>query len=63
MGRGVVLGNEAPDCTDRDLSTKGASTLLGEVFGDAGKDARSAWGVAQSPLGACAEIEMIVEVA
>ena len=33
-----------------------------QVFGDAGKHARSAFGVAQIPLGACVEIEMIVEV-
>jgi enamine deaminase RidA (YjgF/YER057c/UK114 family) len=37
--------------------------LLGEVFGDAGKHARSAFGVAQVPRGACVEIEMIAELA
>jgi enamine deaminase RidA (YjgF/YER057c/UK114 family) len=36
--------------------------LLGEVFGDAGKHARSAFGVAQLPLGACVEIEMVAEI-
>jgi enamine deaminase RidA (YjgF/YER057c/UK114 family) len=40
----------------------GCSELLGEIFGDAGKHARSAFGVAQIPLGACVEIEMIVEI-
>ncbi|GAA5129366.1 RidA family protein [Haloechinothrix salitolerans] len=40
----------------------GASELLGEVFGDAGQHARSAVGVAELPLGAPVEVEMIVEV-
>jgi enamine deaminase RidA (YjgF/YER057c/UK114 family) len=45
------------------LVTNGCSELLGQVFGDAGKHARSAFGVAQIPLGACVEIELIAEVA
>ncbi len=40
----------------------GASELLGEVFGEAGQHARSAVGVAELPLGAPVEVEMIVEV-
>jgi enamine deaminase RidA (YjgF/YER057c/UK114 family) len=36
--------------------------LFGEVFGEQGKHARSAFGVAQIPLGACVEIELIAEV-
>lgn len=40
----------------------GASELLGEIFGDAGQHARSAVGVAELPLGAPVEVEMIVEV-
>jgi len=40
----------------------GASELLGEIFGDAGKHARSAVGVAELPIGAPVEIEPIVEV-
>jgi enamine deaminase RidA (YjgF/YER057c/UK114 family) len=59
----MSLVNSAPDYTEHHLVTNGASELLGEVFGDAGKHARSAFGVAQIPLGACVEIEMIVEVA
>ena len=59
----MSLVNSTPDYTDQHLVTNGASTLLGELFGDAGKHARSAFGVAQIPLGACVEIEMIVEVA
>jgi len=59
----MSLVNSTPDFTEQHLVTNGASELLGEVFGDAGKHARSAFGVAQIPLGACVEIEMIVEVA
>lgn len=40
----------------------GASDLLGEVFGDAGKHARAAVGVSELPLGAPVEVELIVEV-
>jgi enamine deaminase RidA (YjgF/YER057c/UK114 family) len=40
----------------------GASELLGEVFGEAGRHARSAVGVAELPLGAPVEVELIVEV-
>ncbi|EIF00852.1 RidA family protein [Saccharomonospora glauca] len=40
----------------------GASELLGEIFGDAGAHARSAVGVAELPLGAPVEVELVVEV-
>jgi enamine deaminase RidA (YjgF/YER057c/UK114 family) len=40
----------------------GASELFGEIFGDAGAHARSAVGVAELPLGAPVEVELIVEV-
>jgi enamine deaminase RidA (YjgF/YER057c/UK114 family) len=59
----MSLVNSTPDYTEQHLVTNGASELFGDVFGDAGKHARSAFGVAQIPLGACVEIEMIVEVA
>lgn len=59
----TCLVNSTADFTEHHLVTNGASNLLGEVFGDAGKHARAAFGVSQIPLGACAEIEMIVEVA
>jgi enamine deaminase RidA (YjgF/YER057c/UK114 family) len=59
----MSLVNSTPDFTEHHLVTNGASELLGEVFGDAGKHARSAFGVAQIPMGACVEIELIVEVA
>jgi enamine deaminase RidA (YjgF/YER057c/UK114 family) len=41
----------------------GASELMGDVFGEAGQHARSAVGVAELPLGAPVEVELIVEVA
>ncbi|PWF55030.1 RidA family protein [Massilia glaciei] len=59
----MSLVNSTPDFTEQHLVTNGCSELLGEVFGDAGKHARSAFGVAQIPRGACVEIEMIVELA
>ncbi|MGB9378874.1 MAG: RidA family protein [Mycobacteriales bacterium] len=40
----------------------GASELLGEVFGEQGRHARSAVGVAELPLGAPVEVEIVVEV-
>ncbi|WP_447005224.1 RidA family protein [Saccharothrix isguenensis] len=40
----------------------GTSELLGEVFGEAGKHARSAVGVSELPLGAPVEVELIVEI-
>ena len=59
----MSLVNSTGDFTEQHLVTNGCSELLGEVFGDAGKHARSAFGVAQIPLGACVEIELIAEVA
>ena len=59
----MSLVNSTADFTEQHLVTNGASELFVEVFGDAGKHARSAFGVAQIPRGACVEIEMIVEVA
>jgi enamine deaminase RidA (YjgF/YER057c/UK114 family) len=59
----MSLVNSAPDFTEHHLVTNGASELIGQVFGDKGAHARSAFGVAQIPMGACVEIEMIAEVA
>jgi len=56
------LVNSGPAFTEQHLVANGASELLQEIFGDAGKHARSAVGVAQLPLGACVEIELVVEV-
>ncbi len=58
----MSLVNSAPDFTEHHLVTNGCSELLGQVFGDKGAHARSAFGVAQIPLGACVEIELIAEV-
>ena len=57
----MSLVNSTPEFTEQHLVTKGCSELLGEVFGDKGAHARSAFGVAQIPLGACVEIELIAE--
>ncbi|MDE2594790.1 MAG: RidA family protein [Burkholderiales bacterium] len=59
----MSLVNSTPDFTEQHLVTNGCSELLGEVFGDKGVHARSAFGVAQIPLGSCVEIELIAEVA
>ena len=59
----MSLVNSTPDFTEQHLVTNGCSELLGQVFGSAGQHARSAFGVAQIPLGACVEIELIAEVA
>ncbi|MDP3702444.1 MAG: RidA family protein [Hylemonella sp.] len=58
----MSLVNSTPDFTEQHLVTNGASELLGEVFGEKGAHARSAFGVAQIPMGACVEIELIAEV-
>lgn len=58
----MSLVNSGPDFTEHHLVTNGASELLGEVLGDKGAHARSAFGVAQIPLGACVEIELIAEI-
>jgi enamine deaminase RidA (YjgF/YER057c/UK114 family) len=59
----MSLVNSTPTFTEQHLVTNGASTLFGQVFGDAGAHARSAFGVAQIPMGACVEIELIAELA
>jgi len=58
----MSLVNSTETYTEHHLVTNGCSELLFEVFGEAGKHARSAFGVAQIPLGACVEIELIAEV-
>ena len=59
----MSLVNSTPDYTEQHLVTNGASELIAEVFGaEVGSNARSAFGVAQIPLGACVEIEMIAEL-
>ncbi len=58
----MSLVNSTSTFTEHHLVTNGASELLGQVFGAKGAHARSAFGVAQIPLGACVEIELIAEV-
>lgn len=53
----------APGFTGQPGVVNGASEFLGEVFGDIGAHARSAVGVAELPLNAPVEVELIVEVA
>src|SRR5439155_404733 len=57
----LVLVNSTPSFTEQHLVANGASEFLLEVFGETGAHARSAFGVAQIPLGACVEIELIAE--
>ena len=59
----MSLVNSSPDYTEHHLVTNGCSELIGQVFGEKASHARSAFGVAQLPLGACVEIELIAEVA
>lgn len=57
------LVNSTSTYTEQHLVINGASELLAEVFGNqVGSHARSAFGVAQLPMGACVEIEMIAEI-
>lgn len=58
----MSLVNSTPDYTEQHLVTNGCSELLAEVFGDKGAHARSAFGAAQLPMGACVEIELIAEL-
>ena len=58
----MSLVNSTPDFTEQHLVTNGASELFGQVFGDKGAHARSAFGVAQIPMGACVEIELVAEI-
>jgi enamine deaminase RidA (YjgF/YER057c/UK114 family) len=59
----MSLVNSTSDFTEQHLVTNGASDLFAEVFGaERGAHARSAFGVAQIPMGACVEIELIAEI-
>ena len=54
--------NSAPDFTDQSKVINGASDLMVEVFGDRGRHARSAVGVAALPLGVAVEVEGVFEI-
>jgi enamine deaminase RidA (YjgF/YER057c/UK114 family) len=58
----MVLVNSKPNFTEQHLVANGASDLFLEIFGGRGAHARSAFGVAQIPFGACVEIDLIAEV-
>lgn len=58
----VCFVASTPDFTGQPLVANGVSELLGEIFGDAGRHARSAVGVPVLPLDAPVEVELIVEV-
>ena len=60
----MSLVNSTATFTEQHLVTNGCSELMQQVFGqEVGAHARSAFGVAQLPMGACVEIELIAEVA
>jgi enamine deaminase RidA (YjgF/YER057c/UK114 family) len=59
----VVFVNSTPDFAEQHLVANGATDLLLEVLGDAGRTARSAIGVASLPLGFAIEIEAVVRLA
>ena len=60
--KAVVFVASTPDFTGQPQVANGASELLAEVFGEAGKHARSAVGVAVLPLDVPVEVELVVEV-
>lgn len=55
--------NSSPEFSDQPKVVNGCSDLFVEVFGDAGRHARSAVGVAQLPLGVSVEIDAVIEFA
>ena len=58
-----VYVNSSPGFTEQPKVANGASDLLVKIFGDAGRHARAAVGVAALPLDAAIELELMVEVA
>ena len=58
----TVFVNSADGFTDQPKVANGASELLGNIFGDAGRHVRSAVGVNELPIDSAVEIEMIVKV-
>lgn len=60
--RVCVFVNSAAGFTDQPKVANGASDLLGRIFGDAGRHVRSAVGVAELPLNAAVELELVARV-
>ncbi|WP_392888780.1 RidA family protein [Pseudomonas migulae] len=58
----LCLVNSTGEYTDHHIVANGFSDLLEDILGESGKHARSAFGVAQIPTGACVEVELIVEL-
>jgi enamine deaminase RidA (YjgF/YER057c/UK114 family) len=58
----MILVNSAPDFSEQHLVANGASELFVDLFGEAGAHARTAFGVAQIPFGACVEIDLVAEM-
>jgi enamine deaminase RidA (YjgF/YER057c/UK114 family) len=59
----MSLVNSTSDFVEHHLVTNGCSELIGQIFGEKGAHARSAFGLAQLPMGACVEIELVAELA
>jgi enamine deaminase RidA (YjgF/YER057c/UK114 family) len=59
----MSLVNSTPDFVEHHLVTNGCSEFISHLFAEKGAHARSAFGVAQLPMGACVEIELIAELA
>ena len=57
-----VFVNSGPGFTEQTKVANGASDLLVKIFGDLGRHARAAIGVAELPLNAAVEVELVVEV-
>ncbi len=57
-----VFVNATPEFTDAPLVANGASDLIVQIFGDKGKHARAAVGVAQLPRGVAVEVEALFEI-
>ena len=58
----LCMVNCTPDFGKQPLVANGASDLLVEIFGEKGRHARSAVGMASLPNNVCVEIESIVEI-
>jgi enamine deaminase RidA (YjgF/YER057c/UK114 family) len=58
----LVMVNSAPNFTELHVVANGASELFLEIFGERGAHARSTFGGAQIPFGACVEIDLVAEV-
>lgn len=58
----MSLVNSSTSFTEQHLVTNSCSELFAQVLGEAGKHARSAFGVAQIPMGCCVEIDLVAEL-